>query len=357
MDTTMTIKKGIIRWFLIILTICLLVSGCQTPGSKNFSAGGSYFKIDIYDPQHTYSGTTLFADNSRKGGPRIVEVDMNGNLVWEYTLTSQLFRGKRGRKNIVMDVERLPNGNTLFNIQEIGTYEVNQDKKVVWKYFDSGISHDVDRLPNSNTLFVRGWSSKGESHILEVTPEGKVVWSWNGLDEFDRPPYANIYNQGWIHVNAVTRLDNGNTLISLRNFNMIVEVSPQGNVVWSRELGKALTQKKNAHPHEPEVLPNGNILVALTGANVVLEFRREGGPPVWKWRHPTARKSVHIRDVNRLPNGNTLIVEADKIIELSPTEEIVWQLRVPAISKDSRDKSTFLFKAQRLGKDGSVSGH
>ena len=51
----------------------------------------------------------------------------------------------------------------------------------------------------------------------------------------------------------------GNTLFSLRNFNFGYEVDPQGSVV--KTLGKEVLVGQ----HDPEILPNGNILAASHG--------------------------------------------------------------------------------------------
>lgn len=334
--------------------VLLLIVSCLLTGRIQAVDAGE-FVVDINDPERAYNGTTIFTDNSREGTSRIVEVDMTGKLVWEYRVPAKLFKEERRKNNIVMYVERLPNNNILFIIQKTGIYEVDRNGKVVWSHIDEEVSHDVDRLSNGNTLYLRGWVDNGEKHVIEINPEGKVVWSWDGVRQFDRPPYADIYNQGWVHANAVTRLKNGNTVVSLRNFNMVVEVNLSGDVVWSHEL-KGM-KKRGAHPHEPEILPNDNMLVALTAANVVLEIERKTGRIIWKWQPPHGRKPVvHIRDANRLPNGNTLIVEADKIIEVVPDGEVIWQLRATAISKHMK-RFRYLYKAQRIGKDGTVSGH
>ena len=89
-----------------------------------------------------------------------------------------------------------------------------------------------------------------------MSSDGKVVWSWFAREEFDKPPYNNIHNQGWTHTNAVSRMENGNTLISPRNFNCLIEVDPRGKAV--RVIGKEYLE----HQHDPEILSNGNILVA-----------------------------------------------------------------------------------------------
>lgn len=314
------------------------------------------YKVLSYDPAKAFNGTTLFADNSLEWSKGIVEVDMNGKVIWDYPVPKSLFGGKLGREIIVMDVEKLANGNILFVIREVGIYEVDRTGKVVWSHLDSGASHDADRLPNGNTLYVRGWVNKGDNHVVEIDPQGNTVWAWNGMAQFNKPPYQDVYEEGWIHVNAVTRLENGNTLISLRNFNLVVEVNHSGDIVWMCNLADKFSSR--AVPHDPEVLPTGDVLVALTGMNIVAECRRSDGMPVPFWKHPDGGRIASIRDVNRLPNGNTLIVEANKITELSPEQKVVWQLWVPSIQVAGRSNLLkYLYKAQRIGMDGSISGH
>ena len=66
-----------------------------------------------------------------------------------------------------------------------------------------------------NPLHLAG--KKREKMWCAIDSEGKVVWSWNGLNDYDREPFADIKREGWMHVNSVTRLENGNTLVSMRN--------------------------------------------------------------------------------------------------------------------------------------------
>lgn len=321
----------------------------------SFAAGSSY-EIVKHDPDKAYDGTTLFADNSRQGKGKIVEIDMQGRVVWTYEVPSSLYQGKNSPQNIVMDVERLSNGDTLFNIQKVGFYRITPDGQIVFKHLDGGCSHDVDALDNGGYLYVRGWESKGKDHAVEIDAAGKTVWHWDGMKQFDRPPYNRMSEQGWIHVNSVTRTRQGNTLLSLRNFNMIVELNPAGNVVWERSLGK-MKKKSKAHPHDPELQENGHIIVALTGADRVIEFTRSGGSPVWEFSYPKGTATHHIRDINILPNNNRLMVQADRILEVTPEKEVVWELQVTTFRAGGRNKNVFLYKAQRIGADGTTWGH
>ncbi|MBU2509048.1 thrombospondin type 3 repeat-containing protein [Patescibacteria group bacterium] len=103
------------------------------------------FTVEVYDKSRTMAGTTLFADNHNIDKPRIIEVNMLGEIIWEYDIPQEL----KTYTNPGFDVELLSNNNVLFVLPGNGIYEVNRDKAVVWSYKTTKISHDADRLPNA----------------------------------------------------------------------------------------------------------------------------------------------------------------------------------------------------------------
>lgn len=312
------------------------------------------YKVTHLDRERVFAGTTLLADMSDPRNPRVVEVDFDGDIVWQY-------RPRTGRGDALLDAALLDNGHILITIKGAGIYEVSRDGKMVWSHEDPEASHDADRLPNGHTLYNLGWREKGEDTVREIDSTGNVVWSWNGLADYDRPPFADIDSEGWMHANAVTRLANGNTLVSMRNFNTIAEVGPDGRVVrdWSfhgkdRRTGVQTVGKiEGERNHEPEVLANGNILVALRRPNRFVEFDPETQEVVWSWSHPGGEKALNLnREANRLPNGNTLGSAHNKIIEIAPDGTIVWQMVAPRGGKNPRK----FHKAIRIGADGEAYG-
>lgn len=277
------------------------------------------FIVDISVIEKIWPGTTILPDNHDATSPRIIEVNRFGEIIWEYALSDDL----KSYTNPGWDVELLPNGNILTLLPRKGVYEINRDKQVVWKYLDSKVSHDADRLPNGNTLIAFGArDTKNDAQVKEIDPAGNLVWSWYAKDDFDTIEFSSISNEGWTHTNAVSRLANGNTLISPRNFNFIVEVDPQGNLV--RKIGEGILTSQ----HDPAFLLNGNILVANQARpHEILELDTNSSSIVWRFaiREPG---SVPVRDANRLPNGNTLITEADRIVEVTNDKQVVWQFRL-----------------------------
>jgi hypothetical protein len=313
----------------------------QTPGvTQPPGTPDPAFLVDVNVPGKAWQGTTIFADNHDLARPRIVEVNMQGEVTWEYDLPQEL----RSYTNPGEDVEPLPNGNILVLFPRYGVYELTKGKQVAWKYLDAKVSHDADRLPDGNTLIAFGaFDTMADMQVKEVNPRGEIVWSWRAKDSFDRAPYRDISDEGWTHTNAVTRLPNGNTLISLRNFNFIVEVDPAGKVV--RTIGEGLITEQ----HDPEVQPDGNILMAdLALPNAAIEMTPNG---TIVWRYPLLdRNTWPVRDVDRLPNGNTLITAADRILEVTPDSEIVWQLRLADVVFTDRvsAQTRGFYKAERV---------
>ena len=322
----------------------------------------SAWTIDSYAPDCAYAGTTLFADNTGST-PRIVEVDMQGKLVWQYKLGNEF--GSFQKQLQIMDVDRQPNGNTLFVLRGWGLVEVNRDGKTVWKFRDEDASHDADRLPNGNTIYVRAWVAKGKDVMREVTPDGKIVRSWNGMQDYNRPPFANIEHEGWIHTNAVQAMPNGDVYLSLRNFSLLVRLTPDNRVVEEIPMPLSRTsvdaydfsnKDDQVAPHDPEYHADGSVAVCLTNKVTCIAF--DGKTRKRLWSHRFGEEGQGPRDVNLLPNGNYLVVTHKLIEELTPQEQSVWRLTMPAI-KLVRGKALpeDLFKAQRIGADGSIHGN
>ncbi len=273
---------------------------------------------------------------------------MRGEIVWEYVVPDKLRRTDRPAAglNPGFDVELVPNNNILFLSPGKGIYEIDRKGEIVWSYLDRKISHDADRLPNGNTLVVFGDNDKiDDAQVKEINPDGKIIWSWHAKDHFYKSPYKEIYDQGWTHTNSVTRLSNGNTIISLRNFNCIVEVDPQGDVV------RIIESDALSSTHDPEMLASGNILVASQWRDKphqAIEIDPETGKVVWQHDMPI-RRTWPIRDTDRLPNGNTLITGSIVIIEVTPEHEVVWALRLNnVIIEPGQAPVMGFYKAERI---------
>jgi hypothetical protein len=103
----------------------------------------------------------------------------------------------------------LANGNILLGLPKRGIFEIDRSGEVVWSHLDEKISHDVDRLPNGNTLYnFGGGDTVHDAQAKEVSPEEEIAWEWSAKEHFNTEPYLNIdvgtaNPDGWTHSNAV----------------------------------------------------------------------------------------------------------------------------------------------------------
>ncbi len=111
------------------------------------------YTVTHLDKSKVFVGTTLLADMSNPKSPKVVEIDFEGNILWE-------FRPPRNMRGAILDAAMLDNGNILITVHPSGIYEISRSKKVVWAHRDPEASHDADRLPNGNTLYNLGWRKK-----------------------------------------------------------------------------------------------------------------------------------------------------------------------------------------------------
>lgn len=311
-----------------------IVSASATPVPMPSGTVDPYISVNVYQSELVWAGTTLLVDSHNPDSSRIIEVNMSGDIVWEYVVPQQG----------TTEAELLPNNNILYTVGGYGVYEIDRSGKVVWSYLTVKVSHDADRLPNGNTIFVFGAEDqKSDAQVTEVNLKGEIVWTWYAKDHFDKAPYNDIYEGGWTHTNAVTRLTNDNTLISLRNFDFVVEVDPTGEVV--RTIGEGVFFNQ----HDPEVLPNGNILMANhSEPNRAIEFDPKTSKIVWQSAGFKPEASP-VRDANRLPNGNTLITGTTEIVEVTPEGEIVWSLKLQGVSFSGKEINVLgFYKADRI---------
>jgi len=135
------------------------------------------------------------------------------------------------------------------------------------------------------------------------------------------------------------RFQQGNHLICLRNANLILILDKDTKkVVW--HWGPRMLD----WPHMPTLLENGNILVYDNGEHRsysrIVELNPMSESIEWEYRaSPPEMFYSQIKGSNqRLPNGNTLICESKngRAFEVTRDKEIVWEFYNPEIKKGKR---------------------
>ena len=121
-------------------------------------------------------------------------------------------------------------GDVLLSFREMSAIAVldTQTEKIVWATQGPWVNqHDPSVLANNNILMFdnKGAYKPGNaSRVLEFNPRTNAVpWQYGGTPQ--RPLDSRIRG-------AVQRLGNGNTLVTESNGGRLVEVTPEGEVVW-----------------------------------------------------------------------------------------------------------------------------
>jgi len=345
--------------------------------------------VTYWNPEKACSGYTLFGGLS---GKDLWLIDMQGSIVNHWELPSN--PGCYGKL--------LPNSNLLYACasdpaekRAVGVpftsgqggliREVDWDNNLVWEYYDPFMHHDFCRMENGNTMVLKyvevpfdimvsikggvpGTEQGGKmwtAEFDEVTPEGKVIWSWKSYEHMNPeefPICPLCWRAEWTHANTCVVLPDGDILTSFRNLNVICIIDKKtGDIIW--KWGDKAGQL--AHQHDPHFLPNGNILIfdngihrALGEINYsrVVELNPKTKEVVWTYTAPVMCDffSSACSGAQRLPNGNTLICETMKgrIFEVTPGGEIVWEYKSPFFNPYlAWGTLNWVFRAYRYGPD------
>ena len=312
-------------------------------------------------------------------------VDMDGDVAHTWDLPGPL-----GSKAYL-----LPGGNLLCSVvTDEGVpipgakgghiLELDWDGNVVWEHVDHSQHHDIVRLENGNTLYLSrealsdedaarvegglpGTEIKGNIFgdiVREVTPAGALVWEWYFTEaDFAAFPLAADCHRGeWAHANSIATTLDGNVLLSFRHLDTIMIVDRE-----TREIVWHMRDQTWGHQHNAEMLPSGNITLFANGMNNLyqplhsraIELDPETGEIVWQYIDPQRWTffSPVMGGVQRFANGNTLICEAlsGRVFEVDGDDEIVWDYIAPMEHPNPilHGPSNVIFRAYRYAPDSA----
>lgn len=380
------------------LSLIVVVLGCLAFGSIFQSAvayaDGSVVQtkqlcVTYWNPTKTYNGYTLFAPLS---GKDVWLIDMQGRIVhhWEMPSMPGTYAKLLPNGNLIYACKTNPEERKKAGAPMLSGFgglirEVDWDNNLIWEYEDHFMHHDFCRMKNGNTMVLKyvqvppelmvrikggvpGTEDDGKmwtAQFDEVTPEGKVVWSWKSYEHLDPEKDAICpldWRKEWTHANTCVVLDNEDILTSFRNLDMICIIDKKtGNIKWQWGQGP----EELAHQHDPHFLPNGNLLIFDNGINRpieevsfsrVIELNPESKEIEWQYEALPKNDfySPACSSAQRLPNGNTLICETmnGRIFEITPEGEIAWQYICPFFNPlPTWGNVNWVFKAHRYGPD------
>ncbi len=205
-------------------------------------------------------------------------------------------------------------------------------------------------------------------YLTVVSPEGETLKQVSLIDAIERSPYKpQLWSIGYytledpLHTNAVDVLsaedaealsrgipaaEAGQVLLSFRELGggtiALLDVE-QEEIVWAQH-GAWRSQ------HDPDILPNGNIMMfdnlgnfGANGRSRVIEIDPATTGIVWQYGG-TEDEQLHsiIRSsIDPLPNGNVLITESDagRLLEVTREGDIVWEYINPIRVTDDDGES------------------
>jgi len=180
---------------------------------------------EIYACQRLANGNTFISECNTG---RLLVVTPGGRIVKEVRL---LPKGKDGGHAYIRNARLLANGNFLVtHYAEEAVREYDPQGKLVREIPAKGGPHSAVRLPNGNTLIAIGDRPDGH-RVFEVDAAGKTVWE---VKDGDLPGLPFKFMTG------VQRLPNGNTVITnwlghgqFGKSAHIIELTPEKKVVWT----------------------------------------------------------------------------------------------------------------------------
>jgi outer membrane protein assembly factor BamB len=182
-------------------------------------------KSEVYACQRLPNGNTFIGENNTG---RLLEVEPSGRVAREVFL---LPRGTNAGHSFMRNARVLANGNYLVtHYAGEAVREYDPAGKLLRSIPAPSGPHSAARLPNGNTLIACGDKTK-QPQVIEVDPSGKVVWS---VKDGDLPGISLKFMTGF------HRLPNGNTLMSnwlghgqFGRAPHLIEVTPEKKVVWT----------------------------------------------------------------------------------------------------------------------------
>lgn len=212
---------------------------------------------------------------------------------------------------------------------------------------DAGLRpHDIDRYENGDLIV----ADIASDRVYRVDPSsGMTRWSWDAQADFNISS-GGPFPDDWTHLNDVEIVRGGQVMVSLRNQDQVVFLSPEDGVVDNLTLGSDDNYQTLYEQHNPDYIPRDRggpaVLVADSENHRIVEYQRTNGTwsQSWVW---SDNRMLWPRDADRLPNGNTLVTDSNgnRVFEISQNGEVVWSYDV-----------AFPYEAERLGTGDESTG-
>jgi hypothetical protein len=343
--------------------------------------------VTVHDPERVQPGLTLYSSGH---APTAILMDLEGNVVHEWQqLYSEIWDETAAPRNPVPDTQTyfrkahvFPNGDLLAIYDGVGDspygygmIKLDKDSQLIWKNLDHfhhsfsigpdgriyGLTHDfrfdepVTEEGYTVDHFPRPFM---DDRLVVLSPDGEVLQSVSLMDAVNRSAFRRLlwrvpaYSlEDPLHTNDVDVLDEesaawlaqkvpearaGQVLLSFRELatgSLALLDLEKEKIVW------ALQGQWMSH-HDPDILPNGNILLfdnrghfGPGGQSRILEIDPATAGIVWSYTgdEDNPFDSPIRAEQEMLANGNILITEATpgRLLEINRRGEILWEFINP----------------------------
>jgi len=337
------------------------------------------FGVTCYEQGLVEPGYILFAP---AGGSECYLLGERGDIAHQWRLPGKL--GNYG--------QLLENGNLLVSIKQGGgpklaagggrLLELDPQGDIVWEHTDLSQHHDFSPTHDNNVLYL-AWELtltkearrvKGgipnsdhedggiyEDVLREVDRDGKIVWEWKLKDHFPYDKYSlrpTTNRHEFAHANACHVQADGNILVSFRQIDLIVLVNRQ-----TSEIDWEMEDRSWGGQHDCQRLDNNNIILFANGSEQpapehsrILEIDPNSKDIVWQYKGQPAVtfSSPRVSGVHRMANGNTFICEGmhGRLFEVTQAGEIVWEYVSPFYNTVPQIGTTNqIFRARKYSKN------
>src|SRR6266704_3884566 len=214
------------------------------------------------------AGATTNCKRSGCVANRVILVDSNGNIVWQYGEFGVTGFGPNQLNTPVQNTYLPTSGNVLITDQgNERIIEVRRtDNAIVWQYGENGvmgIGPNQLNNPNAAELLANGnilISDENNNRAIEVThtTPSKIVATFTARGTVSGVAFA-------------SRLPDGNTLLTDSNNSRIVEVDPRDNPVWQYFTNARPGSNPSPLPTRAVRLASGNTLISDQFNDQVIE--------------------------------------------------------------------------------------
>jgi len=289
--------------------------------------------------------------------PSVIEIDAEtGNTLWSWNIPKDYIKNHNSNRPICKGASLELKQDNSFNvlIPHFGVVNVKRDKKHTILVRDQHIDHAASELDDGSFIFARGFVDKSEPSFMIKNSKNKIIWEWKPSDYFStKKKYVHLdqtcksavrnsseINEDWAHANYVGVLDNGNYLLSMRNFSLFLEVKPDGQIVHE--------SNKVPGVHQPTPYLDG----------YVATDRNCGKESIWVISVDGSHNKIFtgefitVRGIERMSNDHFLITSATTVSEISLDGKIHYKSHLKGVGAQEETKVT---NPQELTKVGACA--